>query len=177
MRTGENRVLFRGFCILLVASSGLIVRAQEIRIRVLDGRNGKPIAGECLNIWTGTERGDYILAKTNREGVVALHMLGADVLAADSCRAGWFTRAPADPEAGALMISGDYYVACQEYAKIKAGQPIVNPSARLPAYPIKQVLASGLASANTCGKFRAEAGPGELIFFVRPRTFLERMRQ
>jgi hypothetical protein len=36
------------------------------------------------------------------------------------------------------------------------------------ARAIKKILESGVVAGNTCGKFRAEPKPGELIFFVRP---------
>jgi hypothetical protein len=41
----------------------------------------------------------------------------------------------------------------------------------MPSYPIKKILDSGVSAANTCGKFRAEARPGELIFYVKPLSF------
>jgi hypothetical protein len=34
--------------------------AQEFHIKVLNGRNGKPITKECLNIWVGTLAGPHL---------------------------------------------------------------------------------------------------------------------
>jgi hypothetical protein len=47
----------------------------------------------------------------------------------------------------------------------------------MPWYSIKKILESGVSTANRCGKFEAEAKPGELIFFVRPLTWWERLSQ
>jgi len=71
---------------------------------------------------------------------------------------------------------GDIYVVCQEYEKRISGQPPPLNTDRIPTYPITKIFELGLAAANTCGKFRAEAKPGELILFSRLMSFWERMK-
>lgn len=44
-------------------------------------------------------------------------------------------------------------------------------------YPIGQILQSGIAVPNWCNKRKATAKPGEFLFFVRPMTFWEKMRE
>jgi hypothetical protein len=163
---------------LLVAFLGIPVRAQEIRIRVLNGRNGKPITNECLNVWIPNFYGAHIVARTNGEGVVVLH-LAEDELVADVACPGWPVRASRPKSADTITVSGDYYVACQEYGKVVPGDAANRDLMKqvMPSYPIKKVLESGLAAGNACGKFRVEAKPGELIFFVRPPTWLEKLKR
>jgi hypothetical protein len=152
------------------------LRAQEIRVRVLNGRNGNPISKECLNVWTGTWRGAHMVAVTNKEGVAVLHVSDSEIQAEGGCP-GWPTQASRRPDADGITVSGDRYVSCQEYGKITPGEPPTDPVTTMPSYPLKKILESGVSSSNTCGKFRTEARPGELVFYVRSRGFLEKMRQ
>jgi hypothetical protein len=58
--------------------------------------------------------------------------------------------------------------------------PVATPKenlSRAPSYPIKNILETGVVASNTCGKFKAEARPGDLIFFVRPASWWEKMRR
>lgn len=180
---------WRAFCkrfviSLLVGLYGPLVYAQEIHIRVINARNGKPITNECLNIWIGPLRGEGLLAPTNNQGIVVLHLgddqVTADVVSPRAC--GGSAMAGPRPLARAedgISVTGDYYVVCQEYGKFAAGEPPTPNSLKemVPSYSIKKILALGVRASNTCGKFREEAHPGELILFVRPRKFSERMGQ
>jgi hypothetical protein len=151
--------------------------AQEFHIKVLNGRNGKPITKECLNIWVGTLAGPHLVAATNRDGAVVLSISDDKLVAVAGCQ-GWPVQAAWPTGSEGILVTGDYYVACQEYAKVvpNAAKPkfirIIPP-----LYPIKEILESGISASNTCGKFRANATPGELIFFEKPRSFWEKMRQ
>jgi hypothetical protein len=158
------------------------VWAQEIQIRVVNGRNGKPITNECVNISLGPWHGADIVAPTDKSGVVVLHIAQNDVTADTACK-GWFKQARRAEGVDTISVMGDYYVACQEYGKLAPGEHprpgTESETAKelVPTYSIKEILRSGIASANTCGKFRAKPKPGELIFFVRPRSFWERLKQ
>jgi hypothetical protein len=44
-------------------------------------------------------------------------------------------------------------------------------------FSTKEVLDHGYASGNTCGKITASRQPGQVVLFVRPLTFLEKMKQ
>jgi hypothetical protein len=41
----------------------------------------------------------------------------------------------------------------------------------------KQLINEGIAMPNTCGKTIASSNPGELIIFVRPLTFWEKLKE
>jgi hypothetical protein len=177
------------FCRLLLVAAlvGFLVpvlHAQEIQIKVLNARNGKTITNECLNVWLGPTYRENLIAPTNSEGIVILHLerneIRADTVSPHACD-GLATVGPKLLRSGvdSVIISGDYYVPCQEYGKPSQGEalkPSLNDT-QVPSYSIKTILESGVASSNTCGKIRAEAKPGELVFFMRPRAFWERLRE
>jgi len=45
------------------------------------------------------------------------------------------------------------------------------------SFSTPEVLRSGVVTANACGKAKASPQPGELIIFVRPLTFWEKLKQ
>jgi hypothetical protein len=174
----------QGFLIWVLVVFPPLLHAQEIRIRVLNARTGKPITDECLNVWVGPLSGTGLLAPTNNEGAVVLHLgdnqVTANAVSSPACHGvAVLGPKPLPKDADTIAIASDYYVACQEYGKVVPGEPATPNLVReiMPSYSTKKILESGVSAPNTCGKFRAEAKPGELIFFVRARKFLERMRQ
>jgi len=167
---------------VLVACSEPLLHAQEIHIRVLNGKNGKPIVNECPNVSLGRWRGGDLIAPTGKEGDVVLHLRNGDVTAdgpPDACN-GSAVLGPKSLPNGTDVITplDDYYVGCQEYGKVIPGEPTGPDAARerMPSYPIKKILESGVAAGNTCGAFRATAKPGELILFVRPQHWWEALK-
>jgi len=188
MRTVPSSQAFRKGAFLvgiLVGLFGPLLYAQEIHIRALNAHNGKPIANECINIWFGSVRGASMVAPINNEGVIVLHLVNSEVIAdAVSPRAcngiADVGPRPLPKDVDTIFVRGAGHIICQEYGKIIPGEPAATsdfPGRLMPSYSIKKILDSGVSAANTCGKFRAEAKPGELIFYVRPRSFSERMRQ
>jgi hypothetical protein len=166
---------------LLLTVLATLLHAQDIRIKVLNARNGKPITNECLNIWLGAIRGPSLLAPTDPNGVAVLHIEAGKMTAVAAPQTG----CDASPYskfltigADTISIWGDAYIACQEYGKIVPGEPASGDlsTKMTPSYSIKKILDAGVSAANTCGKFRAEAEPGELVFFERPRTWLEKWK-
>jgi hypothetical protein len=165
---------------LLISISTCVATAwaQEIHIRVVNGRSGKAITNECLNISFGNWRGAELLVPTNGQGIIVLHIRGmevtADAVSAHACSGQAILGPRVFDDLKSISVMGDFYVVCQEYGKVVRGQS--PPSDRIPAYPIAKILESGVTAANTCGKFRAEAQKGELLFFVRPLSFWEKMK-
>ena len=66
---------------------------------------------------------------------------------------------------------------------INAGYVLCQP--RTPNYswlarmapPTKKVLEQGIVTPKTCGKTTASPKPGEVIIFVRPLTWREKLKQ
>jgi hypothetical protein len=175
---------FRGVLLLCIAAAllGTPIRAQEIHIRVLNARTGKPISNECVNVSLGAWHGADLIAPTNKEAVVVLRMarneVTADTVSPSPCeRTAIVGPKPLPKDVNTIAITSDEYVDCQEWAKVIPGQAPKDNLNRAPSYRIEKILESGVAASNRCGKFRAEAKPGELIFFVRPRSFWERLKE
>ena len=157
--------------------------AQEIhiKIKVLNAHNGKPINYECIDVSLGPWHGADLVVPTDKYGIAVLHLSGNEMTADATCQ-GWSKQAHA-AGVDVIAVIGDYYVACQEYGKLAPGERPTPETAStvnkevVPTYSITKILESGVSANNTCGKFRAQAKPGELILFVRPRGFLERLKQ
>ena len=158
------------------------VSAQEIRIRVVDARSGKAINNEFVNISFGSWHGADLLAPTNNEGVVVLHLAKSEVTATGVSPSACDGSAilgpkPLPKNVDAIAITSDAYVDCQEWAKVLPGGEPKDNLSRAPSYPIKKILESGIVAGNRCGKFRTEAKPDELIFFVKSASLWERVRR
>lgn len=67
----------------LAAMCASAVDAQEIHIRVLNAHNGKPITNECVSVSFGTWHGGDLIAPTNKEGAVVLHLRKNEITAAE----------------------------------------------------------------------------------------------
>jgi hypothetical protein len=158
---------------LFVLRCGPLAPAQDIHIRVVNGRNGKPVTGECLNVWIGTGRESHLVAGTNKDGIAVLHVGNANISAETPCQ-GWPTRVSAHSDE--IRVTGDLYVACQEYGKQIPGDTATDPVRLIPSHSIRKIVESGVAVADTCGKQKAVAKPGELILFARPMSFWEKMK-
>jgi hypothetical protein len=166
-----------------VAVFAPLLCAQDVDIRVLNGRNGKPITNECLNISLGSWHGGDLIAPTNGGGIVVLHLENGQVTADGASPHACNGMAALGPKAlprgtDTIAVLPAEYMACQEYAKFTPNPAKPKLEALVPPlYSVKRIAESGISASNTCGKFRAEAKPGELIFYVRPRSFLEKWRQ
>lgn len=158
-----------------------LLHALEIHIRVMSGNSGKPITNDCVDVFVpGIVKA--LVIPTDKLGIAVLHVEGehAESVTASTVKAcgGLATVDPTVGSADSISISSDYYVLCQEYRKVFQGEPTAGlPENRAPSYSIKRVLESGVAAGNTCGDFRITAKPGELIIFVRPLHWWEKMRR
>jgi hypothetical protein len=122
------------------------VEAEPIQIRVLDGRNGRVVPGARLHIW-----------KNQR---IAADLIN---LTADGSGVIQFTV----PAGSLLFLQADSYVDCR-ISKRTAGDNV--------SYSVSELLETGVAAVNVCGKAKAKAKPGELIVFVRPQHWWDRFK-
>ncbi len=140
-----NRQTF--LLVLLPIVSIAVLQAQNIRIRVLDGRNGHRVAKEHVQVWIGPQQGVALDLPAGNDGVAELHL---------------------DPAgARAFEIASDYFFDCRHFRR---NEP-------LRSYSVNEVLKIGIVTENNCGKVRAEPEPGELIFFVRPLRWWEGVKR
>lgn len=158
---------------LLVLATGLSVPlfAQEIRIKVLDGRNGRPLVNKCINVWVDPSQHAALLIATNADGVASLRVTDNRVEESPGRRSsdcgGMAVTDPVVMRADTIRVTSATGMLCQAHP----------PDSPWLSFPIRKVLDSGDVTANVCGKIEASPKPGELIFFQRPRTFWERLWQ
>lgn len=161
--------------VVFIALCGSVLGAQEIRIKVLNGRNGRPVTNECVNVWlgdlsvgSGRSPAAELLIPTDKDGLATLRLTrgaahGVSYRRTTACNGG----GQVDPTVGyaaTIGVSGDYYVACQAHP----------PDSPMLPFSVEKILESGDVSANFCGKIEASPKPGELILFVRPMHWWER---
>lgn len=155
---------------------------QEIHIRVLNAHNGKPITNECVNVSLGSWHGGDLIAPTNKDGVVVLHLaryeVTADSVSPSPCdRTAILGPKPLPKDVDTIAITSDEYFDCQEWAKMIPGDAPKENINRAPTYRFQEILESGVAAGNRCGHFLVEPKPGELGFYVRPLTLREKMQR
>jgi hypothetical protein len=95
------------------------VDAQEIHIKVLNAQNGKPITNECVDVSLGQWHGADLLAPTNKEGVVVLHLADKAVTATAGSKGPCYGSAILGPKSlpknvDAIAVTSDAYFDCQE---------------------------------------------------------------
>lgn len=177
-----NREIQVGILLMISATSECAAHSEEIHIRVLnattESQSLTSVSPCRLVLWHG---GDLV-APTNKDGVVVLHLarneVTADSVSPSPCdRTAILGPKPLPKDGDTIAITSDEYVDCQEWAKVIPGEAPKDNLNRAPSYRIKKILESGVAAGNRCGRFRAEAKPGELIFFVRPLTLREKMQR
>lgn len=153
-RTVRSRFLIRCAQILLIMSlTGFFEtgpRAQVIYVHVVDGRNGHPIPNERPIVFVYTDRGSdsVFTISAGKDGVAELDL----------------GKTPAD----FVQVSANHTIDCRPGPKHATGRATTK-------YSMKDILQTGIATENTCGKIKLSPKPGEVIFFVRPMNWFERL--
>ncbi len=160
------------FCLLLIAASlGNGAHAQSIRIKLVNGRNGRPIAGTHVNVWVGKERKWAIVIPTDKDGVASLVVTEKE------------------GEVNVPRVGGDgSHVVIDPVVKydddLEINAPYVLCQPGTPDYSwlairhilTKQVVGQGIVMPNACGKATASQTPGEVVIFVRPLSWWEKFK-
>ena len=168
-----RRSLAGFFLVLLLGSSAKPVRAQIIRIEVVNGKTGRPLAGTCVNVWVGSQRKAAMAIPTDAGGVASLRLAGKDDEI--STRNQWKECGlfgvihPVVKYADSMRINVGY-VSCQPH------RPDYSWLGKLD-FSTKEVLESGVVTPNACGKAKASPEPGEVILFVRPLSWWEKLKE
>jgi hypothetical protein len=148
--------------------------AQTLEIKLVDGRNGRPIVGASayVNVWVGEERKEAIAIPTDDNGVARLQLT-------------------LNPNEVNIPISTGHGTIVEKHPVVKYDEsfrinaPYVlcgsgegsHSWLDLKNFSTKEVLDQGYVSANTCGKATVSPQPGQVVLFVRPLTFWEKMKQ
>ncbi len=179
MLNGHRQVsLCFGFLSFLVAVllilPAMSLSAQTIEIKLVDGRNGRPMVGTSsyVNVWVGEERKEAIAIPTDEKGVARLQLtLNPSEV-----------NIPNSKNNGSIVVDHPV-VKYNESFRINAPYVLCGSGARnyswlqLKNLSTKEVLDHGYVSSNTCGKAAVSPQPGQVVLFVRPLTFWEKMKQ
>lgn len=148
-------------------------RGQEIRVKFLDGRTGRPVTYEGAQLSVeGYKNGFLSAPANNKHGIARFFYTGRSIRAIwppkTKLRYPWMGELPAPLPWDVEKISVGPTVAAGVCWKM--GFPPHDPS-----YPLNEILQHGAVSENRCGKARAKAKPGELILFIKPLSFWRRL--
>jgi len=162
------------FLLLLTFSSVFtLLSAQTIEVRLIDGRNGHPIANSCVNVWVGDQQKDALAIPTDKNGVARLRLTEIDAEINTQNR--W-------KQCGEFGVINPV-VRFENSVRINAGYVLCQPQGTdyswlaLKNFPTKQILAEGVVTPNACGKHTGPRGPRQVIVFVRPLSFWEKLKQ
>ena len=158
----------------VVVALGAPAYAQTIRIKLLNGRNGRPLAHSCINLWVGHGRVAASAVVTNKKGVASLRLTtrAAEINTAHwplACTKGLEGRVPIFKYASSVKINVGYVV-CVPHGSNYSWLALMK-------FSTKKILQSGIVTPNSCGKARASPKPGEITLFVRPLTLWEKLKE
>ena len=167
---GILRFLMAVFLIL----SAVSLSAQTLEITLVDGRNGRPMVGvsSYVNVWVGTERKEAIVIPTDGKGVARLHLtLNASEVNIPNAR-----------NSGSIVVDQPI-VKYDESFRINTPYVLCGSGGSnyswlaSESFSTKEILHHGYASPNTCGKVTVSPQPGQVILFVRPLSWWEKLKQ
>lgn len=161
------------FLLFIFCSYGTALHAQTIRIKLVNGRTGRSEAGTCVNVWVGNERKSALAIPTDNDGVASLRLTDkdAEIDTANQWKAcgNFGVIKPVVKYASSIRINAGY-VLCQ------VRQPDHTWLA-IQSFPTNEVFQSGVVTANVCGKAKASPEPGEVVLFVRPLSWWEKLKE
>src|ERR1019366_9311668 len=158
---------------LVLGSSGTLLHGQTVEIKLVNGRTGNPLAGTCVNVWVGNERKNAMAIHTDQSGVAKLRLTDRDSETDFSRR--W-------KECGAFGVV-DPVVKYGDSIRINAGYVLCQPHApdyswlSLTNISTNQLIQGGIVTPNTCGKATASPKSREMIIFVRPLNWWEKLKE
>lgn len=162
---------FRCIALLVgVLGTGVTLHAQEVQfeIKVLDGRNGKPVANSCVYVQVWTKPGERSVeeAATDQKGVVRIHLSSDDASVSPGRKTeACFRGATVDT----VLRYGSSVDIIPNRDKAADCRPPTNKyGTRDYSYALKLIVQQGIVLANACGKTAATPTPGEVILFARP---------
>lgn len=160
------------FMVVSTCCWGTAVQAQTVRIQLVNGRNGRPVADSCVDVWVGNTQKEAMAIPTDRHGVATLRLTENDTEISvhrwKGC-GGFDVINPVVKYSESFRVHAGY-VLCQfpkpDYSWLS-----------IQTFSTRDVLRSGVVTANVCGHAKASPEPGELVVFVRPLTFWEKFKQ
>lgn len=162
-------------CLVLSTFASLCapLLAQTIAIKLVNGKDGRPVAGGYVNVWVGGNQQMAMAIPTNREGIAHLRLSsnGEEANSQNTVKGSRET-VMANP----VARYADFIRVNVGYVLCQAGGSNYSWLARR-QFLTKELVLQGIATPNTCGKAVASPIPGELVIFVRPLNFWERLKE
>lgn len=159
--------------LLLLTTSATLLQTQTVTIKLVNGRNGLPMAGSHVNVWVGNERKMAMAIPTDKQGIARFRLIvndgEVDILRSRS----------SDVE----PVVTDPVVKYDDFIRINVGYVLCQPGGSNYSWlatkqvSTKQLINEGIVMPNTCGKVTASPNPRELVIFVRPLNFWERLKE
>jgi hypothetical protein len=144
----------------LLAFAPCLATAQQITVKLVDGRNGRALRNQIVAIWLA-EKPVGVPAQTmltNAEGIA-------------------FFPVPAPP--ASFVIAGESLVDCRDRltytGNAKRYEAEKDTVKKEEVYRFADVLSHGIVTANRCGKAVAQPLAGQLLLFARPPPWWEKV--
>jgi hypothetical protein len=130
-------------------------------------------ASSYVNVWVGTERKEAIVVPTDGNGVARIRLTyntsEINIPNPSKDRGSIVVEHPVVLYNNSFRINTPY-VLCEpegsSYSWLRSGQ-----------FSTQEALQHGYVSPNTCGKVTSPQQPGQVILFVRPLTWWEKLKQ
>lgn len=136
-------------CVVLCSvSMQAQVEVSPLKLRILNGHSGKPVkrANLTVTVTPAQTYGTPLDRRTDNAGVSSL-------------------LAQTGTEIHTVVLR---YPTCRAVPKADRKKPSTG-------YPTQRILVTGIVSENHCSKRTTAPAPGELVLFVRPQHWWERM--
>jgi hypothetical protein len=150
--------VFRAFIALLCAATlcaGLHAQSgNTIQIRLLDGKTGLPVKASNYMVRIDhhdTAHNEWVQIKDDGTVLATLPL-----------------------DAHEVAIKATYDMSMQTYISCDVAKE--SDKERDIWYPIAQILKSGVVAPNECSQTHYTAKPGEFVFFVRKRNWVEQLK-
>jgi len=152
------------------------LRAQAIQIKLVDGKTGRPVAGACVGAMMTKDYRKRVSIPMDKDGIASLRLTQKDneVGSAVDTKLGCGGDGAINP----VFKYADSLTTYTYGDHPSCAFPESMPNARYKGidFSTKDVLEHGVVSANTCSRVTASPQPGEIILFVRPRNFREKVK-
>jgi hypothetical protein len=162
-----------GFAMLLLGTLAFPLCAQTLKIKLVDGKSGHPLANTCVNVWIGDGRKSALSLPTSGDGVAILKLTSRpDEI---DIHAQW-------PQCGPLGLWNPTVIYA-ERARVQFGYVLCQESQGksswllLHDFSTDEWVRQGIVTSNHCGKTTAPLQPGVLTIFVRSLTLWEKLMQ
>lgn len=138
------------------------VSAQTIKIKLVNGRDGQPMADKWVDLGIG-HIVHMLTIPTDKDGVASFRLTNEDAKVNTS------SANPVVKYSGSFGVHAPFAL-CQPHGSDYSWLAVMK-------FATEEVLEHGVVEANTCSRMTAAPVPGEVIIFVRPLSFWEKLKE